>query len=51
MTLPLLDYIAAARAAHAQQEYQRRDEYLRKAYKQVRGSRIAGWLNSSSTRN
>ena len=36
-----INYIAAARAAHAQQEYQRRDEYLRKAYKQVRGSRIA----------
>lgn len=42
-----INYIAAARAAHAQQEYQRRDEYLRKAYKQVRGSRIAVGLTQA----
>lgn len=36
-----INYLAAARAAQAQKEYTRRDEYLHKAHKQVKGSRLA----------
>lgn len=38
---PFVNYIAAARAAQAQGEYQRRDDYLGKAHKKVRGSKLA----------
>lgn len=38
---PLLNYLAAARAAHMQESYDRRDEYLKKAGENGDGARVA----------
>ena len=38
---PLLNYLAAARAAHMQESYDRRDEYLKKVSQNGDGARIA----------
>ena len=38
---PLINYLAAAQAANAQQTYERRDNYLRLAYSTTKGSAIA----------
>ncbi|WP_020558146.1 heme biosynthesis HemY N-terminal domain-containing protein [Thiofilum flexile] len=39
--MPVLSYIAAARAAHMQEAYDRRDEWLRRALLHNQGSRLA----------
>lgn len=44
---PLIDYLAAARAAQAQQEYERRDNYLRKAHLTTKGTTIAVGLTQA----
>jgi HemY protein len=38
---PLLNYLAAARAAHMQQSYEHRDQYLKKAAEKGKNARIA----------
>jgi len=38
---PLLNYLAASRAAHMQQAYDRRDEYLQRASRQGNGAQLA----------
>lgn len=44
---PLINYLAAARAAQAQQAYERRDEYLRKAHMTTKGSEMAVGLTQA----
>ncbi|WP_423063205.1 heme biosynthesis protein HemY [Candidiatus Paracoxiella cheracis] len=44
---PLINYLAAARAAQAQQAYERRDDYLRKAHMTTKGSGIAVGLTQA----
>ncbi len=44
---PLINYLAAARAAQEQQAYSRRDEYLKKAHKTTSGSEIAVGLTQA----
>jgi len=44
---PLINYLGAARAAQAQQAYERRDEYLRKAHMTTKGSEIAVGLTQA----
>ena len=45
---PLLNYLAAARAAHMQENYDRRDEYLKKANKKGDGARVAVAVSQAS---
>lgn len=44
---PLINYLAAAQAANAQQTYERRDNYLRLAYSTTKGSTIAVGLTQA----
>ncbi len=44
---PLINYLAAARAAQAQNEYERRDDYLRQAHHSTKGSELAVGLTQA----
>lgn len=44
---PLINYLAAARAAQEQGEYERRDDYLRQAHESTPGSEIAVGLTQA----
>jgi len=44
---PLINYLGCARAAQAQQAYERRDNYLRKAHVTTRGAEIAVGLTQA----
>lgn len=44
---PVVNYLAAARAAHVQRAYDRRDDYLRRAYRAESGPAVATLLSQA----
>lgn len=47
ISTPLINYLAAARAAHEQLAYERRDQYLQQAKKSTKGSDLAVGLSQA----